>query len=72
MMKRTWRYGTVLQATVIENDKVVIALKDEFDEGHVLVGVTHDVEPKKGDKVKMQFTKGGRTGGFWKITEITE
>ena len=72
MKTRTWPYGTLLSATVLENDDKVAVLTDEHGEGHVLVGVTHSVRPEKGDKVTMQFCKGGRMRGYWKILKITE
>ena len=50
----------------------VVVLRDEFDEGHVLAGITHSIRPEKGDKVKMQFTRGGPLKGYWKIIELTE
>ncbi len=77
MTTRTWPFGFALQASVVtvfpgghspETPKCTL-LKDNLGEGHVLMGITHDIPPVKGKTVKMVFTEGGPNGGYFKITE---
>lgn len=77
MNARTWTYGTRLKATVEMVKKsalsplcpAVTMLTDELGEGHVIVAVAHALEPVRGAEVVMEFTKGGASGGFWRIVE---
>lgn len=72
MQERTWPYGTTKDATVINVSGNTVVLGDEDGEGHALIGIDHDVQPKEGEGVSIRFCKGGPTGGYWKIVEIIE
>lgn len=71
MRKRTWPYGTILEAEVLHLEVLsdgtrIMALKDERGEGHFLVGTDSD-EAEPGDKGLLQFCQGGPTGGYWRF-----
>jgi len=72
---RTWPFGSTLNAeilmierTIIEGKEVfAVVVKDENSEGHIIIGVAHEIPLVVGLLVKMTFTAGGPVGGFWKI-----
>lgn len=77
MTTKNWPFGFTLRASVVtvfpggtspETPKCTLLI-DDLREGHVLMGITHDIAPQKGKTVKMVFTEGGPNGGYFKITE---
>lgn len=73
MTPRTWKYGTRLTAKVLDVIPGTDPLRPKMTtltaegEAHVIVHVTHAIEPVRGNIVTMEFTQGGPTGGHWRI-----
>jgi hypothetical protein len=78
--QRTWPYGTKKVAVVgsvmfagskpqdPKSPEMTVLTDEDEGEGHLLMRVTHDIAPLKGQRVVMEFMRGGPTGGYWKIT----
>lgn len=43
-----------------------IICRDTNNGGHVIVGVKHDVVPREGHTVMLEFQQGGPYAGYWK------
>jgi len=78
MKTRTWQFGTringVVQEVIESKDalcpRMTLVLGD--GEGFVIMGVTHEVMPMKRQPATIEFTKGGPTGGYWRIVKPEE
>jgi D-glycero-D-manno-heptose 1,7-bisphosphate phosphatase len=75
---KTWPYGTRRKAKVgrvfrklngASSDNDAVTLVDEFGEGHMIVGHP-EIEVAPNEDVILEFTKGGPTGGYWKIIRL--
>lgn len=75
MITLPYPLGTWLKATIRDVYEgtnplcpVCVILEDEYGKGHCLMqSVYHEIAPKKGEEVLMEFIQGGALGGFWKI-----
>lgn len=64
MIERTWPYGTMRRATVLNRiDERTLILVDDQNEGHILLGTRSEGRP--GDKGTLIFRRGGPKGGYW-------
>jgi hypothetical protein len=84
MQTTTWPYGTELTGEVIEvSDRLVlkagtrrrvtlILVKTGEEEAHVILSADHAIATHAGMRVVIQFTKGGPTGGYWRIVREIE
>ena len=74
MIVRTWQYGTRKTGVVCtwhqtKRDSVVLVTGDD-GEGYILIGERTPVDAHQ--RVVIEFTRGGPTGGYWKIVEIVQ
>lgn len=85
MKTRTWPYGTEKEAVIhdyggratidhrpgkLDPKDAIVVCEDVDGEGHVMVGVDHDIPLSGrmvGQRVVIRFVQGGPTGGYWKI-----
>lgn len=74
MKTKTWAYGTTregkVEAIVGSGASTTHIVSDEHHEGHVMTAGAFDENAAIGDKVRLVFTKGGPTGGYWKATKV--
>jgi hypothetical protein len=47
-------------------------VRDDQNEGHILIGGAEDKTAEVGDTGTLTFTEGGPTGGYWKFKKDTE
>ena len=72
MIKRTWKYGSELDTTVLEIIGNTIVLLDEKKELHVLAGRSDGLTLHVGEGARIRFCSGGPTGGYWGIVKKIE
>lgn len=70
MLHRTWKYGTVQAATVV--DVIAAGLYEAIvcesaGEAHILLG--NPTRAVKGEEGYITFKDGGPTGGYWEYTK---
>ena len=75
---KTWPYNTRLPGVVVDvipGDRGLCpyaVVCESHGDGFIMTGVEHDIEPRKGEQVVMQFMEGGPAGGYWKIISLAE
>jgi len=74
MLKRIYSFGERITGEVllvnpgtIPEQPQLVMVADQHGEGQLLVFVRHDIVPKIGMRVVMEFTQGGVMKGYWKI-----
>lgn len=76
MKKHITPFGTRKTGTVVEvapgqsptNPRITLVEADKV--GYALMFTDHAIAPAKGQRVMMEFTAGGKFGGFWKIISL--
>jgi hypothetical protein len=74
MQTVTWPYGS-LKTVVVEQivpfkgTNILICTECDTREkaGHVIAGGDHAIDPTVRMKAVMEFTRGGPTGGYWRL-----
>ena len=71
--EKTWPYGTRLQVRVMHvSDKRDTYIVQNTEDGFIIHGVKHDVEPDEGDIATIEFTRAfddirGKEVDCWKM-----